>query len=159
MAVAITCLCWYVPVCALQPSEFRKPELGCVGGCLQAPGPDGLRNELWRGSATAAGWLWRLCSRIALQALQVVQKRTSFGPLKLPLNRPPERDCQIMAYACRCPYRQTCAGEVITNPSASGVHHGLCPCCLPGCVGPGCARRQMCSCGVCGYRGCILRGQ
>ena len=51
MAVAITCLCWYVPVCALQPSEFRKPELGCVGGCLQAPGPDGLRNELWRGSA------------------------------------------------------------------------------------------------------------
>ena len=159
MAVAITCLCWYVPVCALQPSEFRKPELGCVGGCLQAPGPDGLRNELWRGSAPLLAGCGACVHASPFRPFRLYTK----GPASVRSNY---RSIALLNGIAKlwhthvgAPIGRLVLERSLPTPPRQVCTRAFCPCCLPGCVGPGCARRQMCSCGVCGYRGCILRGQ
>ncbi|CAE7467803.1 unnamed protein product, partial [Symbiodinium sp. CCMP2592] len=50
------------------PSLLQLEQLCIRQAPAKAPGPDGLRNELWRSQGAHAGrWLWPLCARIALQ--------------------------------------------------------------------------------------------
>ena len=60
----------------------------------KAPGPDGIRNEIWRASPVAAGeWLWHLCTGIVLQGHEPAGFKNALvcalykkGPASLPAN-------------------------------------------------------------------------
>ncbi|CAE7561041.1 unnamed protein product [Symbiodinium sp. CCMP2592] len=73
----------------------KKLEQLCIRQApAKAPGPDGLRNELWRSQGAHAGrWLWPLCARIALQGREPFDFKAAIvcalykkGPASLPAN-------------------------------------------------------------------------
>ncbi|CAE7234406.1 unnamed protein product [Symbiodinium sp. CCMP2592] len=57
-----------LPCAEAVPTLLQMEQMCVRQAAAKAPGPDGLRNELWRTQGASAGqWLWPLCVRIALQ--------------------------------------------------------------------------------------------
>ncbi|CAE7283093.1 unnamed protein product [Symbiodinium sp. CCMP2592] len=83
------------PACATALPSLLDMEVACRRQAInKAPGPDGIRNELWKGHPVQAGrWLWAITSRIALSGREPFQFKAAVycalykkGPAALPQN-------------------------------------------------------------------------
>ncbi|CAE7782217.1 unnamed protein product [Symbiodinium sp. CCMP2592] len=121
------------------PSLLQLEQLCIRQAPAKAPGPDGLRNELWRSQGAHAGrWLWPLCARIALQGREPFDFKAAIvcalykkGPASLPANYRSIALLNGVAKLWHSHLRSTIGGHILSRyepmqlGGRKGVHTGF----------------------------------
>ncbi|CAE7355925.1 unnamed protein product [Symbiodinium sp. CCMP2592] len=121
------------------PSLLQMEQMCIRQAPAKAPGPDGLRNELWREHGALAGqWLWPLCTRIALQGREPFDFKKAIvcalykkGPASVPANYRSIALLNGIAKLWHSHLRTTVGGHVLSRyepmqlGGRRGVHTGF----------------------------------
>ncbi|CAE7293312.1 unnamed protein product [Symbiodinium sp. CCMP2592] len=128
-----------LPCAEAVPTLLQMEQMCVRQAAAKAPGPDGLRNELWRTQGASAGqWLWPLCVRIALQGREPFDFKAAIvcalykkGPASLPANYRSIALLNGIAKLWHSHLRSTVGGHVLSRyepmqlGGRKGVHTGF----------------------------------
>ncbi|CAE7623398.1 unnamed protein product [Symbiodinium sp. CCMP2592] len=128
-----------LPCAEAVPTLLQMEQMCVRQAAAKAPGPDGLRNELWRAQGASAGqWLWPLCVRIALQGREPFAFKAAIvcalykkGPASLPANYRSIALLNGIAKLWHSHLRSTVGGHVLSRyepmqlGGRKGVHTGF----------------------------------